>query len=161
MEVNAGGVARLARATGEMDEVRKRMNENVSEYDEERSDLYLATVRPAMAAARYVRATGKVTKDADGGDEFSTGEGAAVTNSALRGGVDKTGEGARRVDYTGATAAATTKDVGSVSTEIATAGTSNAGSAQSALTACTDGDGSGELAAMVDAVASIEPTVTK
>ncbi|KAE8912782.1 hypothetical protein PF003_g4089 [Phytophthora fragariae] len=82
--------AKVGRAEDGMAAVVQRMGEDTKAKDEERAARYVATVRPAMAAARYVRVDHRRGHDeADGGrledDVARTGEGDDVA---------RTGEGA-------------------------------------------------------------------
>ncbi|KAE9272855.1 hypothetical protein PR003_g30076 [Phytophthora rubi] len=82
--------AKVGRAEDGMAAVVQRMSEDTKAKDEERAARYVATVRPAMAAARYVRVDHRRGHDeADGGrpedDVARTGEGDDVA---------RTGEGA-------------------------------------------------------------------
>ncbi|KAE9264783.1 hypothetical protein PF008_g32033, partial [Phytophthora fragariae] len=82
--------AKVGRAEDGMAVVVQRMSEDTKAKDKERAARYVATVRPAMAAARYVRADHRRGHDeADGGrpedDAARSGEGDDVA---------QTGEGA-------------------------------------------------------------------
>ncbi|KAE9295580.1 hypothetical protein PR003_g23977 [Phytophthora rubi] len=82
--------AKVGRAEDGMAAVVQRMSEDTKPKDKERAARYVATVRPAMAAARYVRADHRRGHDeADGGrpedDAARSGEGDDVA---------QTGEGA-------------------------------------------------------------------